>query len=374
MFLHITPAGGKVWRMAYRLAGKPQTATLGPYPLVSLVEARAKRDDLRLKLLNGESVKTPKKSAVPTLEQACETYWGGRKDVSEGYRANVLAAMKRHIYPKLGSLPIDQSDRAAVLSALDAMDAAGLHEYVRKTRAWLGQVFDWALEREFVAINPCALINPKKAFVKKKVVSFAALELTQIQAFMERLELEGLIQSAMACRLLALTGVRTKELRMMTWGELDGDLWRVPAARMKKDRDHLVPLSSQALAILANMRARSSGSTYVFPNDRRLDRPMSENAVLYLLHRMGYKGAMTGHGWRSVMSTWANEAGYNPDAIERQLAHVPGDKVRGIYNRAEFLDIRRRMLQDWADWLIPDREARSQPSPESGDASTGSSG
>jgi len=139
--------------------------------------------------------------------------------------------------------------------------------------------------------------------------------------------------------------------RMMLWSEVDGDLWRIPAGRMKRKKDHLVPLVPQALAILAKLRKRSRGSAYVFPAEHRTDRPMSENAVLYLLHRMGFKGRMTGHGFRSVASTWANEAGYGADAIERQLAHSPEDKTRAAYNRAEFMPERRAMLVAWADWL-----------------------
>ena len=139
----------------------------------------------------------------------------------------------------------------------------------------------------------------------------------------------------------------------MEWTEIDGDTWRIPKEKMKRRRDHMVPLSKQALQVLKNLALRKKGSIYVFPNDRRQDRPMSENAVLYLLGRMGYGGIMTGHGWRTVASTWANEAGHNRDAIERQLAHAPDDKVRATYNRAEFLDQRRTMLQAWADWLAP---------------------
>ena len=178
-----------------------------------------------------------------------------------------------------------------------------------------------------------------------------------------------IIQSAQACRLLALTWVRTQELRMMEWTEIDGDLWRIPAGKMKRRRDHLVPLSKQALVILENMRQRGTGSVYVFPNDRSADRPMSENAVLYLIGRIGYGGKMTGHGWRSVASTWANEAGHNKDAIERQLAHAPDDKVRATYNRAEYLPERKTMLQAWSDWLTKE----GQPSPGTTDASSASS-
>lgn len=140
---------------------------------------------------------------------------------------------------------------------------------------------------------------------------------------------------------------------MMEWSEVDDTqaLWLIPAGKMKRGKDHLVPLPRQALAILKEMRARIGASKYVFPSDRRDDRPMSENSVLYLIHRIGYKGRMTGHGFRSVASTWANEHGYNPDAIEMQLSHTPADKVRSIYNRAKYLPDRVAMLQAWADWF-----------------------
>jgi integrase len=160
----------------------------------------------------------------------------------------------------------------------------------------------------------------------------------------------------LACRLMALTWVRTQELRFMEWSEFEqeGTLWRIPQGKMKRRFEHLVPLSTQAQAVIATMKARWAGSKYVFPCDagRRKDRPMSENAVLYLIGRIGYEHRMTGHGWRSVASTWANESGrYHNDAIERQLAHTPDNKVRAIYNRAAYLPERRKMMQDWADWL-----------------------
>lgn len=353
LFLYVTPAGGKIWRLAYRTAGKAQTAVIGPYPLVTLASARAKRDEMRLALLNGESLAHPKKKATITLEDACDTYWLGRKDISPSYRANAENAMIQHILPTLGKRLISDLTRADVLNVLLAMDAAGLHVYVRRARMWLSQVFDWAVEREHCAVNLCALIDPKKAFSKARAESFAALGIAEVKPFMARLDLEGVIQSAVACRLLALTWVRTQELRMMEWSEIEGDVWRIPAGKMKRRREHLVPLSDQALALIENMQARSKGGRFVFPNDRTIEKPMSENSILYLIGRMGFGGKMTGHGWRSVASTWANEAGYNKDAVERQLAHSPDDKVRAAYNKAEFMPARRKMLQDWANWLIP---------------------
>jgi integrase len=217
---------------------------------------------------------------------------------------------------------------------------------------WASQVFDWAVENGHAKENPAATIRPEKAFGRSRVESFAALPLSEIPAFLMRLSLENELNSVLACRLLALTWVRTGELRIMEWSEIEGDTWIIPAGKMKRRREHVVPLSRQALAVLDEMKNRARpGARFVFSAQHRADRPMSENAILYLIARMGYRGRMTGHGWRSVASTWANEQGYSPDAIERQLAHVPENRIRAIYNRAEYLPVRREMLQAWADWL-----------------------
>jgi integrase len=379
LFLYVSPAGGKIWRMAYRAEvdgkQKPQTATFGPYPLITLQDARAKRDALRLRLVNGEPAKPKEHRAAKriNLKDAAEQYWNGRQDISDKYRQNAMNALEAYITPRLGKSWMDEIGREDVLEVLKVMDVAGKFSYVRKVRGWLSSVFDWAMANSFCTVNPCELINTRKAFGHRKVVSFAALEVNKVAEFMKRLELEGLLQSAIACKLMALTGVRTKELRMMRLDEIDGALWRIPAARMKKDLDLLVPLSRQALEIVEHMKARNPGTAYLFPNDRDKTRPMSENAVLYLIGRMGYGGEMTGHGWRTVMSTWLNEHGFDKDAIERQLAHVPSDKVRGIYNRAEFMPERRRMMQAWADWLVPDRLSKALHSPASSDANIASS-
>jgi len=355
LYLFVTTAGAKVWRMSYRLDKKPQTATLGAYPLVTLAQARIKRDEAKRAIGLGQPIK-PVATKAPksiTLQAACEAYFLTRKDLSANYLMNFENALARHIHPLLGQRPVKGLTRADVLDALNRMDAAGLHVYVRKTRMGLSQVFDWCIEQAHCETNPCASIRPDKAFSRVVVQSFAALDLSEIPAFMQRLDLEGEVQSALACRLLALTWTRTAELRGMQWRELEGDVWRIPASRMKRRRDHVVPLSKQALVIIDKMQARSKGSDYVFPNDRRLDRPMSENAVLYLMARMGYGHKMTGHGWRTVASTWANENGFGKDAIEKQLAHAPEDKVRAIYNRADFMPERRAMLQAYAEWVMP---------------------
>lgn len=356
LYLYLSPKGAKVWRMAYRVDGKAQTHVIGPYPLVSLADARTKRDEVRLKLLDGGDLKPAKVAPkVPTLGEASDAYWSGRLDITDAYRMNAQNGINHHLV-KLCPRPVDQITRQELLDVLLEMDKAGLLVYVRAVRGWVSQVFDWAIERGHRDDNPAAAIKPQKAFRVPAKESHAAIGLSEVPAFFERLAMEDQIQSVIACKLLALTWVRTVELRTMQWSELEGDagawtMWRIPAGKMKRRNEHLVPLTPQAVALLKILRDRSRGSEYVLPADHTIKRPMSENAVLYLLHRMGYKGTMTGHGWRSLASTWANESGWAPDAIERQLAHVPDDKVRAAYNRAAYLPQRREMLQAWADWL-----------------------
>ncbi len=353
LHLWISSSGAKSWRWSYRVNGKPQTMSFGPYPDVSLQQARARRDEEKAKLRTGEdpmAVRRAERKGI-TLREASNTYWQGRRDITDDYRTNALHGIERHLGPLLGDRNIGTLTRADLLTALNAMDAAGLGSYVRKVRMWVSQVFEWAVEQRFASINPAALIRPEKAFSKTTTAHFAAVELGEVPELLRRLSLEGRLQSVLALRMLAYTWTRTVELRMMEWSEISADLWRVPGAKMKRKKDLLVPLPRQALALLAELKPRCRGSRYVFPAEHRIDRPMSENTVLYLLYRMGYKGRMTGHGWRTVASTWANENGFKADAIERQLSHTPEDKVRAAYNRAEYMPDRRAMLQAWADWL-----------------------
>lgn len=351
MYLFVAPTGSKVWRMGYRDEfGKEQVHVLGPYPLLSLSDARTKRDEVRLKLLNGESVKTKIKHSI-TFTEAAKTYWDGRKDISEGYRSNATRGLAMHLEPFIGKLSVAVITKEQVLDALMKLDAAEKFVYAKRLRVWAGQVFDWAVEHGHCQVNPAAQIKPEKAFRSKPVEHFASLSLDELPDFLARLSFEKDIQSVLACRLLALTWVRTKELRMMKWDQIEGVMWRIPRGTMKKRREHLVPLSTQAIALLSELKTRSRSSEYVFPNDRRFDRPMSENAVLYLIHRIGYKGRMTGHGFRSVASTWANEHEYNPDHVEMQLSHDDDDEVRGSYNNAQYLKQRTVMMQDFGNWI-----------------------
>lgn len=363
LFLFCTPKGAKVWRVAYRLNGKQQQASLGEYPALTLADARTKRDELRTLLAKGEDPMAQKRTqrASKTVQQANDEYWDTRKDLSPSYLKKSKRAIEQYLYPRFKDKVLDEVTRDDLLDVLRGIDAAGKHVYVRKVRLWVTMIYEWAMEHGYATTNPGALIDPKKAFTRAKVTSLAALELKEVPDLMKRLDLEKSLQSVLGCKLLALTWLRTNELRRMRWDDIDGDLLRIPGDRMKREKDHVVPLSTQAMELIKELRTRRNGSDFVFPSDRRIDRPMSENSIIYLLHRIGYKSRMTGHGWRSVGSTWANENGYNRDAIERQLAHSPDDKVRAVYNRAEYLVQRKEMLQDWADWLTP-RSATNQES------------
>ncbi len=356
LHLYLSPTGAKVWRLAYRLHGKPQTMSFGPYPEVSLVAARGKRDEARERLRAGADPMQPRRAArgALTLKDACEGYWRDRQDISADYRKNIQRAFEMHVYPVIGERSVAGLTRDDFMDVFKPMNAKELFDYVRKVRGWLRQPIDWCVEHGEAAVNHVALIKPEKAFGKRKQEHFASVPLSEVGALLYRIRMEGELQSALACRLLAYTWVRTVELRTMMPGELEateGGLWRIPKGKMKRRREHLVPLSRQASQHAKALVERSPGSRFVMPNDRRPDRPMSENAILYLLGRIGYAGRMTGHGWRTIASTWANENGWTPDAIERQLAHAPDDETRAIYNTAQYLPERRRMLQAWADWL-----------------------
>ena len=218
LYLFVSPTGAKSWRVSYRLNGKAQQKSLGPYPDVSLAEARRKRDELKALLRDGHDPMAERRANRHgmTLREASDAFWAGRNDISPSYKANATRALEMHLWPNLGDKNIAGIDRDMLLTELSVMDAKGLHVYVRKVRMWVGQVFDWAVENGHAKINPAALINPEKAFGRAKVESFAALDLRDMPNFVQRLAMERELQSVLACKMLAYTWVRTNELRMLS--------------------------------------------------------------------------------------------------------------------------------------------------------------
>lgn len=360
--LVVLPSGAKSWRRYYRIGGRMQTDTYGLYPEVSLAEARRRSQEARAAQGSRQSAPPPAPApAALTLDAAVRKFWAGRKDVRPSYAAQELRRMEVAVLPDLGAVPVAELTRARLLEVLLRINIRGHAEAARRALRGVGQVLEWCVELEHCSSNVARLIRPARAFSGRRPEGHAALPLSEIPALMSRLAAEPPVQSVLAMQLLALTWVRTGELRAMRWAEIERDAdgvpvrWRVPSERMKMRRgaDHLVPLSRQAARILGVLQQRAGRSPYVLPSERTPDRPMSDAAILALLARMGYAGRMTGHGWRSVASTWANENGWTPDAIERQLAHMPADPVRAAYNAAQHLPERARMLQAYADWLLP---------------------
>ncbi len=385
LHLLITPAGSKVWRQAYRRPqdGKQDTLAHGPYPLITLQQVREKRDDALRLLLEGQDPKKAAKAATApaasqkciTLQEASDRYWDGRQDLSEGYLANAKRGIELHLSTLL-KRDMRSVTHDEFLQEMNVMNAAGKFVYLRKVRMWASQVWHWAVAQKYADQNIPDLIDTRRGFGSRPVQNFASLHPErEFPKFWRRVGYEDELLSVLAAEMIAYTWGRTKEVRFMEWTEIDAFsglfsagrrgmvpdvdrewLWEIPEGKMKRRRAHVVPMPRRARELLLKLWARSKGSKYVFPAEHRLDRTISENTVLELIERIGYKGLMTGHGFRSVASTWGNERGYNKDWIELQLSHAEGNKARGAYNKAEYLEGRRKMLQDFADWLDSHRK------------------
>ena len=355
LYLAVTPSGGKHWRVAYRANGKPQTYCMGPFERIPLKDARQRLDAFRANLFAGEVVKVKAKSlvAAKTFEEVSNEYWLTRQDCTPKYLNTVQRCLEMHIYPYFGNVPISQVGKAEVLNALMILDKAGKVAQVGLTKVYCSQIFDYAQSFDLIGTNPCKLIKSSTVFTKKATVGRAAIDEDEVPAFLAKLDEQSLTIAAQACRFLALTALRTQEIRLLKWEHIKGNVAIIPAENMKMKKEHLVPLSHQALQILDNLQAQELGSDYVFANLSQLDAPVNTNFVLYLINKMGYGGRMTGHGWRSVFSTWANNRLYDSKVVETQLAHLIGNETSRAYNRAMYLPQRKQLLDDWANWLMP---------------------
>lgn len=362
LVLLVYPNGSKYWAFRYRYLGKEKTLSLGIYPAVGLAEARSKLSDAR-KLLSGgqdpsEARKAVKREAMISAGNDFETVareWIAAKSPAwtPRYAEFVLRRLEQDIFPKLGPRPIKDITAPELLSVVRLIEKRGALELAHRILQCCGQVFMYGIATGRAERNPASdLKGALKSYVQKPYGHLKSVELPE---FLQKLSAyDGHPQTRIAVTLLMLTFVRTTELRGATWEELDldGGEWRIPAERMKMRRDHIVPLSRQAVAAFRKLHRLNGQWKYVFPNVRKPLKHMSENAVLYALYRMGYHNRTTGHGFRHTASTILNESGlFSPDAIERQLAHVQGNKVRAAYNHAQYLPERRKMMQWWADYL-----------------------
>lgn len=269
------------------------------------------------------------------------------------HAADVLRRLESNLFPEIGDKPIAEITAPTLLAAVRKIEHRGAHDLAHRVLQVASQVFRYGVATGRCERDPApdlrGALTPHQS---KHQAAVAPEELPALLRAIDGYSELGDTLTAYALRLLALTFVRTNELIGAAWSELDLDsvVWIIPAARMKMRTEHVVPLSRQAIEVLREIRAIGCGSRYVFPG-RNPDKPISNNTMLFALYRLGYKGKMTGHGFRAVASTILNEAGFRADVIERQLAHCEHNEIQGAYNRAEYLPERRKMMQQWTDML-----------------------
>jgi integrase len=363
LYLLVKPDGGRYWRFDYRHLSKRGTLAFGVYPTVPVSEAREKREAARKLLSAGKDPSLEKKKARAIAQvSAANTFKAVGEELiakltAEGLVATTLDNIRRRIgllYPGVGETPIDQIEAPELLALLRKIEARGQHDTASRTRSDASRVFRYAIatgraKRDPAADLKGALTTPQ---VQHHPTIFEPKEVGRLLLAIDGYRGERQVVSALKLALHVF--VRPFELRTAEWSEFDlkAAEWRIPGPKMKMKRDHIVPLSTQALAIVQELFETGTKGTYLFAGMTYPDRPMSSNTATAAFRRMGYTSEeLTGHGLRRTASTMLNEMGWNSDWIERQLAHVEGNTVRRTYNAAEYLPDRRRMMQAWSDHL-----------------------
>lgn len=363
LYLEVAPSGGRWWRFKYRFGGKEKRFSLGVYPEVSLKEARERRDDAR-KQLNagidpGEARKITKAEVIEQVENTVESVareWFEKHSPrwKLSHSSKVIRRLECDIFPWIGTRPIRDIKAPELLSVMRRIESRGAIETAHRALQNCGQFFRYAVVTGRTDRDVAADLRGALAPVKERHHA-SITEPQAVGQLMRAIEgYGGSFVTKCALRLAPLVFVRPGELRKAEWNEINFERseWRIPAARMKMNAPHIVPLSTQAIAILSELQTLTGQGRFIFPGYRNPNWYMSENTVNAALRRLGYsKTEMTGHGFRSMASTLLNEQGWNRDAIERQLSHTERDAIRAAYNYAEHMPERRRMMQAWADYL-----------------------
>ncbi|STL14087.1 site-specific recombinase, phage integrase [Escherichia coli] len=361
LYLEVVPSGSRYWRMKYRFNGKEKRMAFGVYPAVSLAQARALRDEAKKKLAEGIDPSFAKKEEKLVRDvqlnntfQAVALEWHGTKVSrwSEGYASDIIEAFNKDIFPYIGQQPVNEIKPLVLLNVLRRMESRGATEKAKKVRQRCSEVFRYAIVTGRAEYNPAADLTSAMSGHESKHYPFLTVE--ELPDFFKALSgYTGSPLVVLAARLLILTGVRTGELRGAFWSEFDLEkaVWEIPAERMKMKRPHLVPLSTQALEIVQQLKVMSGQYPLVFPGRNDPRKTMSEASINQVFKRIGYTGKVTGHGFRHTMSTILHEEGFNTAWIETQLAHVDKNAIRGTYNHALYLEGRREMMQWYADYI-----------------------
>jgi len=358
LYLEVTPSGGRFWRLKYRFNGRESTLTIGTYPEVSLAQARRVRDEARIQLYNNIDPNAAKNQRLDKTDKnklfkvLAMEWMQDRKDaITEGTYLRDLSVFEKDLFPVLGDMPIDQIKGKDVLACATKIEERGAFEMAKRSIPLTGRIFRYAIRKGIIENDPTPHLQ--EALKPRKVKHMARLDISEFPPFLERMDrYHGSILVKTALQLMTLTFVRTSELINMEWNEIDFDnhLWRIPAYKMKMALPHIVPLSRQAIELIESLRPITGNKQFVFYNHSKA-KPLSNNALLSAIRTMGYMGKMTGHGFRGLASTTLHEKGYMHDAIEIQLAHTVGNSVSQAYNHAQHVDYRRKMMQEWADFI-----------------------
>lgn len=373
LYLFVTPAGCKSWRLKYRWQGKEKLLVIGRFPAISLGEARSRRDEAKAQLRAGVDPSLARE-VLESFEQLARAWYRHAESTwSPAHASDVMASLERDVFPAIGARSAGEIEPRELLQVLRDVEARGCAETARRLRQRLSAIFGFGIAEGLVSGDPAQHLGRAMISVRVPRQQPALVSLEQCRELLERADRDPARTSTrLASRFLALTAVRLEAVRGMRWGEIEGldglaPLWRVPPARMKlkkaKKEDprfaHLVPLSAAAVAVLRDAATEHGvdpmsmeGEALVFPG-RDGVRPIGEGAIGALYDRAGFAGRHVPHGWRSSFSTILNET-LGPDVradIDRALAHTPKDKVEAAYNRAELLDRRRALFVRWGELL-----------------------
>lgn len=362
LYLWVYGDGRKYWRLRYRLCDKEKSLSLGVYPTIGLSKARKSAQAERDKLASDRDPSAERRtkklrdklSTANSFEAVAREWYGKQLHTWVAHHADdVLRRLEKNIFPHIGKQIIGEIEAPELLYAVRVIEKRGSYDLAHRVLQVCGQVFRYGVATGRCKRDPSpdlrGALTPHK---KRNQAAVSPEELPALIRAIATYDEIGDKQTRLALQLLALTFVRTNELIGALWSEFDMEngLWLVPAERMKMRTAHVVPLSDQSLAILDELKIIAGDSRFLLPG-RNPEKPISNNTMLFALYRLGYKGKMTGHGFRAVASTMLNETGFRSDVIERQLAHCERNEIRGAYNRAEYLPERKVMMEWWANYL-----------------------
>lgn len=350
---------GKYWRYDYRFYSKRKTISYGVYPVLTLSAAREAHMMVKRGLAEGRdpmAVRKIEKHADSTTFNTVATKWFAHWKVgkTEKHAAEVWRRLELDIFPALGDIPVNALTVTQIRDCIKAIEARGALDIAKRQLQKCSQVMRYAVAHELAERNPVADIKPSDILPARKKRNFSRVDAKDFPQLLRDIDVYvGGDHTRLAMQLIALTFVRTSELIGAKWAEIDWDAcrWNIPGDRMKMGTPHIVPLSKQAIAVLTKLQSLSYGREFIFPADTGRPTHMSNNTILYALYRMGYRGRMTGHGFRGVASTILHEQGHPHEHIELQLAHQERDDVSAAYNHALYLGPRAKMMQAWADYL-----------------------